>query len=202
MDPYPSPPGANVARSRMATSGVIVASGRHLYAVKSRRRAIAGALFLAKMVTGRWPTLHHEKSATIPRAPTFGHVAEVWYRVQVAPTPGPPQVRSGRRLGSLPACTAARAFSRRIISSGMGLTSPHNCAKEGVGKARCQRVRRLLRLREARWKPFQRTTRPASRLCHGLSSTTRPARSAGASPGRGAAASPVTGTGVASAKGA
>lgn len=35
------------------------------------------------------------------------------------PTPGPPQVRSGARAGSLPFWTASRACSRRRASSGM-----------------------------------------------------------------------------------
>src|SRR3989440_4618852 len=34
-----------------------------------------------------------------------------------APTPGPPHVRSGVRLGSLPLSITARAFSRRVSSS-------------------------------------------------------------------------------------
>jgi hypothetical protein len=39
--------------------------------------------------------------------------------VQNAPTPGPPQVRSGRRDGSFPVGIASRAFARRAVSSGM-----------------------------------------------------------------------------------
>src|SRR6185295_7836272 len=37
--------------------------------------------------------------------------------VQSAPTPGPPHVRSGKRLGSVPAWITSRAFSRRTGSS-------------------------------------------------------------------------------------
>jgi hypothetical protein len=36
-----------------------------------------------------------------------------------APTPGPPQVRSGRRDGSFPVRITSRAFARRTVSSGM-----------------------------------------------------------------------------------
>ena len=42
--------------------------------------------------------------------------AHTW---QSAPTPGPPQVRSGARLGNLPFWIAAMACSRRRASSGM-----------------------------------------------------------------------------------
>jgi hypothetical protein len=48
---------------------------------------------------------------------------------QVAPTPGPPQVRSGLRLGSLPSRTAARALSRSIFSSGIWLASARTAAR-------------------------------------------------------------------------
>ena len=57
---------------------------------------------------------------------------------QVAPTPGPPHVRSGRRLGSLPSRITARALSRRIFSSGIWVTSTRApagpCSQAGGSK--------------------------------------------------------------------
>src|SRR5439155_21019808 len=50
-----------------------------------------------------------------------------------APTPGPPHVRSGRRLGSLPSRMTLRAIRRRIFSS-IWLTPAHRkmqCAQRG-----------------------------------------------------------------------
>ena len=41
------------------------------------------------------------------------------HTVQTTPTPGPPQVRSGRRDGNLPVRIASRAFARRPVSSGI-----------------------------------------------------------------------------------
>ncbi len=49
----------------------------------------------------------------------------------VAPTPGPPHVRSGRRCGSFPLRTTWRAFSRRIVSS-IWLTSAGAHRNRGV----------------------------------------------------------------------
>jgi hypothetical protein len=42
--------------------------------------------------------------------------------VQQVPTPGPPQMRWGKRLGSLPACIASRAFFLSVLSSLIQLT--------------------------------------------------------------------------------
>src|SRR6266436_6664414 len=55
---------------------------------------------------------------------------------QVAPTPGPPQVRSGAWEGSLPFWIAVRACSRRRSSSGMGWALSVGTA--GGDQARCQ----------------------------------------------------------------
>src|SRR2546430_6691868 len=55
---------------------------------------------------------------------------------QRAPTPGPPQVRSGRLAGSFPLRTAARAFSRRIASSGI-YVSEHPAHRETSGRRAC-----------------------------------------------------------------
>src|SRR5207245_1345701 len=67
------------------------------------------------------------------------------HTVQGAPTPGPPQVRSGRRDGSFPVRITSRAFARRAVSSGMvALRGPAG------GHARCQEAGRLF---ASPWEP-------------------------------------------------
>jgi hypothetical protein len=54
--------------------------------------------------------------------------------VQVSPRPGPHHMRSGRRVGSFSARIASRAFSRRIVSSGVTVPQgwPIWCAPDAL----------------------------------------------------------------------
>src|SRR6266566_2955499 len=55
-----------------------------------------------------------------------------------APTPGPPHVRSGRRLGSFPSWTTLRAICRRTFSSiWLTLGARHRRRVKPGGQARC-----------------------------------------------------------------
>src|SRR5262249_50065157 len=51
-----------------------------------------------------------------------------------APTPGPPHVRSGRLLGTLPFLIADQAFSRSIFSSGIRRTSDTRRCRAALGR--------------------------------------------------------------------
>ena len=63
------------------------------------------------------------------------------HTVQTTPTPGPPQVRSGRRDGNLPVGIASPAFARRPVSSGIVALQ----VRRG-GHARCQKARTPVRV--------------------------------------------------------
>src|SRR6201988_2260160 len=114
------------------------------------RRVALGAVDMLDTATlGKHDVLlHRDGLAALPAFRLWGHAGKAclrwisnsfWSLVtgraqteQVAPTPSPPQVRSGVRLGSLPLWTAARAFSRRTGSSGIWLSSTARWSAERV----------------------------------------------------------------------